>query len=78
MMATNYSFGIERDDEVLKKNDLDHRKWTNPLEIRYSSTLFFMQEIATYMPPPWRLPDAPTTRFICVYGQGKETEVCVV
>lgn len=35
MMATNYSFGIERDDEVLKKNDLDHRKWTNPLEIRY-------------------------------------------
>lgn len=54
MMATNYSFGIERDDEVLKKNDLNHRKWTNPLEIR--------------------LPDAPTTRFICVYGQGKETE----
>ncbi|KAL4079206.1 Lecithin:cholesterol/phospholipid:diacylglycerol acyltransferase [Scleroderma citrinum] len=54
MMETNYSFGIERDEEVLKKNDLDHRKWTNPLEIR--------------------LPNAPTTRFICVYGQGKETE----
>jgi len=39
---------------------------------------FFAQEIATYMSPPWRLLDAPTTRFICVYGQGKETEVCVV
>lgn len=37
MMETNYSFGIERDDEVLRKNDLDHRKWTNPLEIRYLS-----------------------------------------
>ncbi|KAF9228378.1 LACT-domain-containing protein [Gyrodon lividus] len=54
MIWTNYSFGIERDEEVLKKNDLDHRKWTNPLEMR--------------------LPDAPSTRFICVYGHGKETE----
>lgn len=54
MMATNYSFGIERDEEVLEKNDFDHRKWTNPLEIR--------------------LPNAPTTRFVCVYGHGKETE----
>jgi phospholipid:diacylglycerol acyltransferase len=34
MIATNYSFGFERDEEVLKKNDLDHRKWTNPLEVR--------------------------------------------
>ncbi|KAF8839429.1 Lecithin:cholesterol acyltransferase [Paxillus ammoniavirescens] len=55
MIWTNYSFGIERDEEVLKRNDLDHRKWTNPLEIR--------------------LPNAPSTRFICVYGHGKETEV---
>ncbi|KAG6333158.1 hypothetical protein ID866_5925 [Astraeus odoratus] len=54
MMATNYSFGIERNEEILRKNDFDHRKWTNPLESR--------------------LPNAPTTRFICVYGQGKETE----
>ncbi|KAF8653345.1 hypothetical protein AX16_004045 [Volvariella volvacea WC 439] len=34
MIATNYSFGIERDENVLTRNDLDHRKWTNPLEVR--------------------------------------------
>ncbi|KAF5384535.1 hypothetical protein D9757_006461 [Collybiopsis confluens] len=34
MLATNYSFGIERDDEVLKRNDREHTKWTNPLEVR--------------------------------------------
>ncbi|KIK61203.1 hypothetical protein GYMLUDRAFT_43281 [Collybiopsis luxurians FD-317 M1] len=34
MLATNYSFGIERDEEVLKRNDFDHTKWTNPLEVR--------------------------------------------
>jgi len=34
MMATNYSFGIERDEEVLERNDRDHTKWTNPLEHR--------------------------------------------
>lgn len=34
MIASNYSFGIERDEEVLKKNNLDFRKWTNPLEIQ--------------------------------------------
>lgn len=55
MMDTNYSFGIERDEKVLKLNDLDHRKWTNPLEVR--------------------LPNAPSMKFYCVYGAGKETEV---
>lgn len=34
MMATNYSFGIERDEHALDRNDLDHTKWTNPLEVR--------------------------------------------
>ncbi|KAI8992928.1 LACT-domain-containing protein [Trametes punicea] len=34
MMATNYSFGIERDVEKLKANNLDFTKWTNPLEIQ--------------------------------------------
>lgn len=34
MVATNYSYGIERDEEVLKKNGLDHTKWTNPLEVQ--------------------------------------------
>ncbi|KAI0262571.1 phospholipid:diacylglycerol acyltransferase [Gloeopeniophorella convolvens] len=34
MITTNYSYGIERDEEALKRNDLDHTKWTNPLEIR--------------------------------------------
>lgn len=37
MMATNYSFGIERDEKILKKNDLDHTKWTNPLEHRWDN-----------------------------------------
>ncbi|KAH9060542.1 Lecithin:cholesterol acyltransferase-domain-containing protein [Lactarius vividus] len=34
MIATNYSYGIERDEEALKRNDIDHTKWTNPLESR--------------------------------------------
>ncbi|KAK1230496.1 phospholipid:diacylglycerol acyltransferase [Marasmius sp. AFHP31] len=34
MMATNYSFGIERNEEALDRNDLDHTKWMNPLEVR--------------------------------------------
>jgi hypothetical protein len=34
MLATNYSFGIERDEKALKRNDFDHTKWTNPLEHR--------------------------------------------
>lgn len=34
MMQTNYSYGIERDPAQLEANDLDHTKWTNPLEIR--------------------------------------------
>ncbi|KAF8639548.1 hypothetical protein AX17_001453 [Amanita inopinata Kibby_2008] len=34
MLGTNYSWGIERDEEALKRNDLDHTKWTNPLEVR--------------------------------------------
>jgi hypothetical protein len=39
MIATNYSYGIERNEETLKRNDLDHTKWTNPLEIRYVALL---------------------------------------
>lgn len=34
MVATNYSYGIERDEDSLKNNDMDHTKWSNPLEIR--------------------------------------------
>ncbi|OAX43686.1 Lecithin:cholesterol acyltransferase [Rhizopogon vinicolor AM-OR11-026] len=34
MIRTNYSFGIERNEEILKKNALDPRKWTNPLEMQ--------------------------------------------
>jgi phospholipid:diacylglycerol acyltransferase len=33
MLETNYSYGIERDEEQLKKNDEDHTKWSNPLEV---------------------------------------------
>ncbi|KAJ3517266.1 hypothetical protein NLJ89_g617 [Agrocybe chaxingu] len=34
MLQTNYSYGIERDERQLKRNDADHRKWSNPLEVR--------------------------------------------
>ncbi|EIW62959.1 LACT-domain-containing protein [Trametes versicolor FP-101664 SS1] len=34
MLASNYSFGLERDVEKLKANNLDFTKWTNPLEIQ--------------------------------------------
>ncbi|KAI9061697.1 LACT-domain-containing protein [Trametes sanguinea] len=34
MLETNYSFGIERDVEKLKANNLDFTKWTNPLEVQ--------------------------------------------
>ncbi|KAJ7076865.1 phospholipid:diacylglycerol acyltransferase [Mycena belliarum] len=34
MIATNFSFGIERDEAVLKRNGADHRKWSNPLEVQ--------------------------------------------
>lgn len=35
MIANNYSYGIERDEEKLKDNNVDFTKWTNPLEIQY-------------------------------------------
>jgi len=54
MLATNFSYGIEKDEKKLKANDRDHTKWTNPLEIR--------------------LPNAPSMKFFCVYGHGKDTE----
>lgn len=34
MIAANYSYGIERDEGALKRSDIDHTKWTNPLESR--------------------------------------------
>ncbi|KAJ8521178.1 hypothetical protein ONZ45_g2062 [Pleurotus djamor] len=34
MIGTNYSYGIERDEQVLRKNNDDHTKWSNPLESR--------------------------------------------
>jgi phospholipid:diacylglycerol acyltransferase len=34
MVATNYSFGIERDEGRLIENDDDPTKWSNPLEVR--------------------------------------------
>lgn len=39
MLETNYSYGIERDEERLKANDMDPTKWSNPLEVRYVSVL---------------------------------------
>src|ERR1700676_4753592 len=54
MMATNYSFGIERNEEALKRNDFDHRKWTNPLEHRYASHIY-----GQIVPHPTHVPDYP-------------------
>ncbi|KDR75256.1 hypothetical protein GALMADRAFT_280005 [Galerina marginata CBS 339.88] len=33
MLESNYSYGIERDENQLKRNNADHRKWSNPLEV---------------------------------------------
>jgi phospholipid:diacylglycerol acyltransferase len=35
MIASNYSYGLERDEKRLKANNHDSTKWTNPLEIQY-------------------------------------------
>ena len=45
MIASNYSFGIERDVEKLKANNLDFRKWSNPLEIQCVSRVPPMSDI---------------------------------
>ena len=55
MLATNFSYGIEKDEKKLRANDRDHTKWSNPLESM--------------------LPNAPSMKFFCVYGHGKDTEV---
>ena len=34
-MQSNYSYGMERQEENLKANDVDHTKWTNPLESQW-------------------------------------------
>ncbi|KAF8608141.1 LACT-domain-containing protein [Ceratobasidium sp. AG-I] len=34
MLARNYSYGIERDPERLARNDDDHTKFSNPLEVK--------------------------------------------
>jgi phospholipid:diacylglycerol acyltransferase len=36
MVASNYSFGLERDEKQLQANNYDFRKWTNPLEIQWA------------------------------------------
>ena len=35
MVASNYSFGLERDEKQLQANNYDFKKWTNPLEIQW-------------------------------------------
>ncbi|PKI82533.1 hypothetical protein MVES_003485 [Malassezia vespertilionis] len=34
MIATNYSFGFEKDAKQIQRNNKDPRKWTNPLEVQ--------------------------------------------
>ena len=71
----NYSFGIERDEVVLAQNDADHRKWSNPLEMRCVDCLDLRLRRIDMWNGFDRLPNAPSMRFVCVYGHGKETEV---
>lgn len=76
MMATNYSFGIERNEDALNRNDRDHTKWTNPLEVKCALTIAFAQlSIELTLTLGNRLPNAPSMKMFCVYGHGKETEV---
>lgn len=35
MMASNFSYGIERSEKQLAKNGEDPSKWSNPLEVAY-------------------------------------------
>ena len=48
MIESNYSFGIERDEEQLKRNNFDHRKWSNPLEIQSGSRFSFVMCTEVY------------------------------
>ena len=34
MMETNFSQAMERDEAQLVRNNADHRKWSNPLEVQ--------------------------------------------
>lgn len=73
MIAGNYSFGIERDVEKLKANNLDFRKWSNPLEIQCVSPYALPSTPSHRLGR--RLPYAPSMKIYCVYGHGKPTEV---
>lgn len=73
MLATNYSFGLERDEEALVRNDGDHTKWSNPLEVRLVYARPSHQD--NYKSNRHRLPNAPSMKMYCVYGHGKDTEV---
>ena len=70
MIASNYSFGFERNEKQLKANNEDQTKWTNPLEIQYASLSNARSAHLHY-----RLPNAPSLKIICVYGHGLQTEV---
>ena len=54
MMESNYSFGIERDVEQLKANNLDFRKWTNPLEVQCVELCPMHPRISLISPPDFR------------------------
>jgi phospholipid:diacylglycerol acyltransferase len=76
MILRNYSYGIERDEEALKRNDLDHTKWTNPLESRHVTLVSVLMH-GSLNCITFRLPNAPSLQIYCVYGHGKETEVSI-
>ena len=54
MMENNYSFGIERDVEQLKANNLDFRKWTNPLEVQCVELCAVHPRNSLISPPDFR------------------------
>lgn len=79
MLESNYSYGIERDEKQLKKNNQDHRKWSNPLEVRYEVCYLGILPLQLNVWSTFSsLPHAPSMKIYCVYGHGKDTEVCVL
>ena len=82
MIASNFSFGLERDPEVIAQNDNDHRKWANPLEVRLPNAPSMKIHCRKHPPPPPRpTPSTPALDadsayigLLLVYGVGKETE----